>query len=197
MAAPASDRTVTITAGGAGALGAGSVGIEFVAKNGKSAQISVGGKAAGTNWSTHLQVAPDALITLPGLSYRVAYIVAPDGGHRGEISFVPADQAAALPADTAVLAEGGVMMLGGPEIEDMTSLRIKALAPNDEHPNAADIEWWPAVTSREDADPAAVHSAHLTGGAAVRIGTAHVALHAIMPKAGAGGASVVLAFLPG
>ena len=176
---------LTITQGGAGALGAGSVGVDFVAKDGGSATLSIGGTAGGTHWSTHVDVAPNGLLALAGGSYRITEIAAPASGHRGSVSFAPDAGSVAPPADSVVLAGGETVMLGGPEIEDMTAVRVTRNATD-----SASIEWWPAMHAREDADPASVKTLDLKPGTTFTIGNVRAKVHAVAP-------SVVLALTPG
>ncbi len=172
MAAATPTTSIEIVAGGAGALGRGTVGIDWVAKDGKSARISIGGRAAGIAWATRLDVHRQSIVRLDGDVFRVQAIVPPAGGHRGQVIFAatPTPDAAALPADAIVLTASDVLRLGGPEIEDMTALRIAAFVPDDRAPAAATVEWWPGALERADADPASVKQAELRADAQATVG---------------------------
>jgi hypothetical protein len=172
MGAPAEGSLIAVTAGGAGALGAGSVGIDWVAKDASSARISVGGTAGGTHWSSHMEVRPHGLVRLAGGVFSVERIVAPGTDHRGQVVFAP-NGGATPAADTLLLTQADPVMMGGPEIEAMTAVRLKALQPGGA---AAELEWWPAEHAREDADPASVHAATLAEGGEATIGGAKIAV---------------------
>ncbi len=191
MAAPAPGSLIEITAGGAGALGGGTVGVDWVAKDGKSARISIGGVAAGKRWSTRLGVHTASLVAVAGGAFTVNAIVPGRDGQRGQVIFTDAvaGQKAALPADALRFTTEDPLLLGGPEVEQASSVRITALRTD-----GADVEWWPALHAREDADPGSIHTAHLTPGGEAVIGGVHVSVLAI--EGGSPG-SIVLRLLPG
>jgi len=195
-AASASDSMVEITAGGASALGPGSVGIDWVAKDGKSAKISLGGTAAGTRWATRIEVHPDTVVAIAGALFRVNAILPPSGGHRGHVRFAPAAGDGALPADAVVLTTVDSLRLGGPELDAATALRVTSYQPDDRNPASADVEWWPALHAREDAEAGTVKSAKLTPGSRIVVGTTPVSVLRIEGTTKDRAARIILQVLP-
>jgi hypothetical protein len=199
MTAATPRASIEIVAGGAGALGRGTVGIDWIAKDGKSARISIGGRAAGIAWATRLDVHRQSIVRLNSDVFRVQAIVPPAGGHRGQLIFAPEPtrDAAALPADAIVLTGSDVLRLGGPEIQEMTALRITAFAPDDRAPASATVEWWPGALERADAAPASVRRAELRAGAQAVVGGTSLQALAVEGETAEHPAGLVLAVIAG
>ena len=104
-----------------------------------------------------------------------ATVVPGFGNGLGSVSFTPLPQMMVggrpLPAAAVVLTGGqGGLRVDGPDIRTATDMRVTSFKPDEQRPNSADAEWWPALLGRENTAAADVKAARLTVGEFVVVG---------------------------
>ncbi len=193
----ASNEGLYVAAGTHQPLGDGDVAVMGVANNPVRASVSVVGTAAGTQYeATHVATNGQEISVGPRrFSVGVSEVVA---GVRGGVSFTPLEQSAPpAAADMVTLdAHDGALRLNGPDLTTATEVRVVGWEPDELHPSAATLEWWPGLLPRDYAKAPDLQTAKLAAGQRVTLGATSADIVAIEGATAAHPARIVLRLLP-
>lgn len=187
-------------------FGGGRVGVVAVMHPPLRSSLVVAGAASGIPFETTQTVMAGQEVLGVGRRFRVESISPGSGGASGDYGTVflhltsagrswPA-AAVALTAHGPSTNEDSQLRLDGPDLEGATDARVIAWLPDEQHPTAAQVEWWPAKWGRDGNLPTDIRSARLAPGASVTFGRATAKVLAIQGASADHPARIILELQP-